>query len=105
MCGDVETCRKALSVVLKRCMMMTKKDIFSVEDVAKAIDHAVLKPQYVSRDIEEQAAMCMTRGVGCICVRPTDVGLAVRCVSGSTVAVASVVGFPHGSHGLVLYTL
>ena len=78
--------------------MMTKKDVFSVEDVAKAIDHAVLKPQYVSRDIEEQAAMCMTRGVGCICVRPTDVGLAVRCVSGSTVAVASVVGFPHGTH-------
>lgn len=74
------------------------KPIFSVEHVAKVLDHAVLKPQYAKRDVEDHAAMCMSREVGCICVRPTDVGLAVRCVSGSSVTVASVVGFPHGSH-------
>jgi deoxyribose-phosphate aldolase len=42
--------------------------------------------------------MCVDRGVGCICVRPCDVAAAAKFVAGSPVAVASVIGFPHGSH-------
>jgi deoxyribose-phosphate aldolase len=71
---------------------------FSVADVARRLDHAVLKPTATRRDLAEAAAMCMARGVGCLCVRPPDVAAAVRFVGGSDVVVASVVGFPHGSH-------
>jgi deoxyribose-phosphate aldolase len=71
---------------------------FSVADVARRLDHAVLKPTATRRDLGESAAMCVARGVGCLCVRPPDVAEAVRLVAGSDVAVASVVGFPHGSH-------
>ena len=72
--------------------------VFSPAAVARAMDHAMLKPQYADSDLEQQAAMCVARGVGCLCVRPVDVAAATRLVAGSPVVVASVVGFPHGSH-------
>jgi deoxyribose-phosphate aldolase len=70
----------------------------TVADVARTIDHAVLRPELTAEDLARQAAMCVARGVGCICVRPCDVAAAVRLVATAPVAVASVVGFPHGSH-------
>jgi deoxyribose-phosphate aldolase len=66
-------------------------------EVAKALDHAVLKPEYSRADLEKHAAMCVARGVGCLCVRSADVAVATRLVSGSPVVVASVIGFPHGA--------
>ena len=70
----------------------------AVRDVAALLDHAVLKPTFTSADLAAHAAMCVARGVGCLCVRPADVAAAVRHVAGSPVVVASVIGFPHGSH-------
>jgi deoxyribose-phosphate aldolase len=70
----------------------------TVPDVAALLDHAVLKPNFTSSDLAAHAAMCVARGVGCLCVRPADVADAVRHVAGSPVVVASVIGFPHGSH-------
>lgn len=70
----------------------------TVRDVAASLDHAVLRPSFTAADLAAQAAMCVVRGVGCLCVRPADVAAAVRHVAGSPVAVASVVGFPHGGH-------
>ncbi|MEI6240002.1 MAG: deoxyribose-phosphate aldolase [Planctomycetia bacterium] len=70
----------------------------TVRDVAAVLDHAVLKPTFTSADLAAHAAMCVSRGVGCLCVRPADVAAAVRHVAGSPVVVASVIGFPHGSH-------
>jgi deoxyribose-phosphate aldolase len=70
----------------------------TVRDVAALLDHAVLKPHFTAADLASQAAMCVARGVGCLCVRPCDVAAATRHVAGSPVVVASVVGFPHGSH-------
>ena len=69
----------------------------TVADVAKTLDHAVLKPEYTAADLAKHAAMCVARGVGCICVRSADVAAAVKLVEGSPVAVASVIGFPHGA--------
>lgn len=70
----------------------------TVRDVAALLDHAVLKPNFTSADLAAQAAMCVARGVGCLCVRPTDVAAAARHVASGRVVVASVIGFPHGSH-------
>jgi len=70
----------------------------TVRDVAPLLDHAVLKPNFTADDLAAQAAMCVARGIGCLCVRPCDVAAAARHVAGSPVVVASVIGFPHGSH-------
>ena len=69
----------------------------TVADVARVLDHAVLKPEYTGDDLAKHAAMCIARGVGCLCVRSCDVAEAVRFVAGSPVVVAAVIGFPHGA--------
>lgn len=69
----------------------------TVADVAKALDHAVLKPEYTRDDLARHAVMCVQRGVGCLCVRSCDVAEATRLVAGSPVVVAAVIGFPHGA--------
>ena len=66
-------------------------------DVAKTLDHAVLKPEFSRDDLAKHAAMCVARGVGCLCVRSSDVAAAAKLVAGSPVVVASVIGFPHGA--------
>jgi len=68
-----------------------------VADVARALDHAVLKPEFTSQDLARHAAMCVARGVGCLCVRSCDAAAATRLVAGSPVVVAAVIGFPHGA--------
>jgi deoxyribose-phosphate aldolase len=69
----------------------------STADVAKTLDHAVLKPEYSRADLVKHAAMCVSRGVGCLCVRSCDVAAAAQLVAGSPVVVAAVIGFPHGA--------
>jgi len=66
-------------------------------EVARLLDHAVLKPDYSAADLERHARMCVDRGVGCLCVRSCDVAEAARLVAGSPVVVAAVIGFPHGA--------
>ena len=65
--------------------------------VAKRMDHAVLKPAMTDADIRKNAAMCVARGVGNLCVRPTDAALAAELVKGSGTTVSVVIGFPHGA--------
>jgi len=71
---------------------------YSKAEVAKRIDHAVLKAEMTEADVKANAAMCRARGVGALCVRPCDVALAARELAGSDTTVVSVVGFPHGSN-------
>ncbi len=71
---------------------------FAVAQVAAAIDHAVLKPDFTAEDVQAHARMCIARGVKSMCVRPCDVALAAQCLAGSPVLVSAVVGFPHGHH-------
>ena len=72
--------------------------MFTREQVAKAIDHAVLKPFATSQDVIDGARMCKERGVGNLCVRPTDVALAAAELKDCDTTVACVIGFPHGSN-------
>jgi len=69
---------------------------YTPEQVAKVIDHAVLKPFQTDQDVVDNAAMCVARGVGNFCVRPTDAPLAVEKTAGTGTTIAVVVGFPHG---------
>ena len=69
----------------------------TVADVARVLDHAVLKPELTAADLARHAAMCVSRGVGCLCVRSCDAAEAVRLVANSPVVVAAVIGFPHGA--------
>ncbi|MDA3924341.1 MAG: deoxyribose-phosphate aldolase [Kiritimatiellae bacterium] len=72
-------------------------DIITKEQVAKLMDHAVLKPGMTDDDIRSNAAMCIARGVGDLCVRPSDAALAVDLLKDTDTTVAVVLSFPHGA--------
>src|SRR5438067_10006845 len=72
-------------------------DRLSYTDVAKAIDHSLLKPELDDASLEAGCKLAARYDVASVCVRPRDVERARDLLSGSTVAVGTVVGFPHGS--------
>jgi deoxyribose-phosphate aldolase len=65
--------------------------------IARTIDHAVLKPFATDQDIIAACALAKEYHIASVCVRPTDVALAARELAGSDVVPSAVVGFPHGA--------
>lgn len=71
--------------------------MYTKEQVAQAIDHAVLKPEYTISDLQIHAQMCMKYKVYSMCVKPCDIAVAKTLLEGSEVKVSCVLGFPHGA--------
>jgi deoxyribose-phosphate aldolase len=67
-------------------------------DIAKAIDHSLLKPELDDAFVEDGCRLAAEYDVASVCVRPTDVRRAAAILAGTDVAVGTVIGFPHGSH-------
>ena len=65
--------------------------------VAKAIDHSLLKPELTDAFVEAGCRLASDYDVASVCVRPRDVERARAILTGTTVAVGTVIGFPHGS--------
>ena len=71
--------------------------MFTKEQVAKTIDHAVLKPDQTLADLEANAKMCVENGVFSMCVKPCDIKVAKELLNNSDVKVSCVLSFPHGA--------
>jgi deoxyribose-phosphate aldolase len=67
------------------------------EEVAKTIDHAVLKPEFTDADLRKHAKMCIENKVFSMCVKPCDIKSAKILLEGSGVKVSCVLSFPHGA--------
>jgi deoxyribose-phosphate aldolase len=76
--------------------MSTLIDRLSYQDVAKTIDHSLLRPELDEQFIIDGCKLAAEYHVASVCVRPADVKLARRLLAGTDVAVGTVVGFPHG---------
>jgi len=72
-------------------------DRLAYRDVAKAIDHSLLKPELDDAFVDAGCKLAASYDVASVCVRPRDVERARDLLAGTTVAVGTVVGFPHGS--------
>lgn len=70
---------------------------YTLEQVAKTIDHSILKPDFSYADVEAGAELALKFNTASYCIRPMDVAVAAKALSGSTVNVCTVIGFPHGS--------
>lgn len=68
----------------------------TVARVAKMIDHSLLRPELTTRDVYDGCALAAQYDVASVCVRPADVELAAKALTGTAVQVGTVVGFPHG---------
>ena len=67
------------------------------EQVAKTIDHSLLRPELDLDFVRDGVELARRYGVASATVRPADVAFAVDLLKGSDVFVSTVVGFPHGS--------
>ena len=70
---------------------------YTLEQVAKTIDHSILKPDATRQDVVAGAELAKKYGTASYCIRPMDVSLASKILAGSGVSVCTVIGFPHGS--------
>jgi deoxyribose-phosphate aldolase len=67
-------------------------------EVAKMIDHSLLQPTLTDAELEEGCKLVRAYGVASVCIKPYAVGLAAQLLAGSSVAVGTTIGFPHGGH-------
>ena len=67
-------------------------------DVAKVIDHSLLRPELDDDFVADGCRLAAEYEVASVCVRPSDVVRAASILHGRDVAVGTVIGFPHGSH-------
>ena len=73
-------------------------DTLTERDIAKTIDHSLLRPELDDAFIEAGCRLAAKYDVASVCVRPADVRRARELLAGTDVAVGTTIGFPHGNH-------
>jgi deoxyribose-phosphate aldolase len=66
-------------------------------EVAKLIDHTLLRPEATAGDVEALCAEAVDLGVLAVCISPSLVPVAHRALDGTGVRIATVAGFPSGA--------
>jgi len=66
-------------------------------DIARLIDHTLLKPEATRDDIRKICVEALKYGFASVCVNPWNVSQAAEILRGSDVRVCTVVGFPLGA--------
>jgi deoxyribose-phosphate aldolase len=69
----------------------------SERQIAKTIDHSLLRPELDDAFVEAGCRLAAEYDVASVCVRPVDVRRAQAILEGTDVKVGTVIGFPHGS--------
>ena len=80
-------------------------EMLSFEQVAKTIDHSLLRPELDTEEVRAGCAIALCYDVASVCVKPCDVSLAYELLAASDVKVSTVIGFPHGSSTTVVKVL
>jgi deoxyribose-phosphate aldolase len=65
-------------------------------NIASYIDHTVLKPTTLVADVEKLCNEAVENGFAAVCIPPLFVKKAKELTAGTTVKVATVIGFPFG---------
>jgi deoxyribose-phosphate aldolase len=73
-------------------------DNLTERDIAKTIDHSLLRPELDDAFVEAGCRLAAKYDVASVCVRPADVRRARAILEGTDVAVGTTIGFPHGNH-------
>ncbi len=71
-------------------------DSLTERDIAKTIDHSLLRPELDDAFIEDGCRLAAKYDVASVCVPPVHVRRAKAILDGTDVAVGTVIGFPHG---------
>jgi deoxyribose-phosphate aldolase len=78
--------------------MTLSSQTITYEQLAKTIDHSLLRPELTRDEVIAGCALARKYNVASVCVKPCHVRLAGEQLAGSDVKVSTVIGFPHGAH-------
>ena len=81
---------------MAQALTLSSKTI-TAEQLAKTIDHSLLRPELTEADVIAGCALADRYHVASVCVKPCHVKLAKKLLADSDVAVGTVIGFPHGN--------
>jgi deoxyribose-phosphate aldolase len=71
---------------------------FTYANIAKMLDHSMLQQTVTDAEMEAGCLLAREYDVASVCIKPYGVKLAAGILAGSTVAVGTTIGFPHGGH-------
>lgn len=77
--------------------IMEGTGMVTYEEIAKMIDHSMLKPEMTDEEIEDGCKLADRYKVAAVSVRPGDVKLAKKVLKDSEVLIDTIIGFPHGT--------
>ena len=79
-------------------MSALNSQTITYEQLAKVIDHSLLKPELTEADVIAGCELAHRYHTATVCVKPCHVRLAAEVLKDSDVLVSTVIGFPHGSN-------
>lgn len=71
---------------------------YDYSDIAKMIDHSLLKPIMTTEELEAGCQLALTYDVASVCIMPFYLKRCAELLKDSTVKASTTVGFPHGGH-------
>ncbi len=71
---------------------------WSYRDVAKMIDHSLLRPMLSQQELEAGCRLALDYDVASVCILPYYLRRCAELLAGSLVAASTTIGFPHGAH-------
>jgi deoxyribose-phosphate aldolase len=71
---------------------------YTYTDIAKMIDHSLLRPFYSDAELEEGCELALRYDVASVCIKPYYLKRAAAVLAGSAVKATTTIGFPHGGH-------
>lgn len=71
---------------------------YTVHDIAKMIDHSLLRPTFTVDELEAGLALALKYDVASVCILPYYLRRCADVLAGSDVLPSTVIGFPHGSN-------
>jgi deoxyribose-phosphate aldolase len=77
--------------------VLSTRATLKIEDIAKMIDHSLLRPDITQAELIEGLRMAAQHQVATTCVRPYDIKIAKQELAGTGVLVSTALAFPHGA--------
>jgi deoxyribose-phosphate aldolase len=71
---------------------------YTVRDIAKMIDHSLLRPTMTVTDLEQGICLARQYDVASVCILPYYLKRCAELLAGSDVRPSTTIGFPHGGH-------
>ncbi|MFC1787172.1 deoxyribose-phosphate aldolase [Halobacteriota archaeon] len=68
------------------------------DQLARMIDHTLLKPDATSNDIKRICSEAIEHNFASVCVNPVHVSLAAKMLERTSIKVCTVIGFPLGAN-------